>query len=36
MVKDVMKQHIILDGRNIYDSEKLEDMGFKYAGMGRG
>ena len=23
-------------GRNIYDSEKLKDMGFKYAGMGRG
>jgi len=34
-VKDVMKQSAVLDGRNIYDPEKLRDMGFKYMGMGR-
>jgi UDPglucose 6-dehydrogenase len=35
-VKDVMKQPVVLDGRNIYDPEKLKKMGFKYSGIGRG
>jgi UDPglucose 6-dehydrogenase len=35
-VKSVMKQPAILDGRNIYDPVRLKEMGFKYAGMGRG
>jgi UDPglucose 6-dehydrogenase len=35
-VKGLMKQPIVLDGRNIYDPEKLKSMGFKYAGIGRG
>ncbi|MFH1846956.1 MAG: UDP-glucose/GDP-mannose dehydrogenase family protein [Candidatus Omnitrophota bacterium] len=34
-LKKSMKQPIIIDGRNIYDPEKLKDMGFKYMGMGR-
>jgi UDPglucose 6-dehydrogenase len=35
-LKGVMTQPAILDGRNIYDPEKLKEMGFKYAGIGRG
>ena len=34
-LKSVMGQPVILDGRNIYDPEKLKDMGFRYAGIGR-
>ena len=34
-IKDSMKQPIIMDGRNIYDSNKLKEMGFKYTGIGR-
>ncbi len=34
-VKGAMKQPVILDGRNIYDPEKLQKMGFRYEGMGR-
>ena len=35
-IKDLMKQPVILDGRNIYDPEMLKKMGFKYTGVGRG
>lgn len=34
-IKKLMKQPIIIDGRNIYDRKKLEKIGFKYIGMGR-
>lgn len=34
--RDLMKTPIIFDGRNIYDPEKMNAMGFKYAGVGRG
>ena len=34
-VKQVMKNPAVLDGRNIYDPEKLRQLGFKYTGMGR-
>ncbi len=34
-VKDLMKQPVVLDGRNIYDSNKLKKMGFNYMGIGR-
>ncbi|MBU0683250.1 MAG: UDP-glucose/GDP-mannose dehydrogenase family protein [Candidatus Omnitrophota bacterium] len=34
-VKSVMKHPAVLDGRNIYDSGKLKNLGFKYAGIGR-
>lgn len=34
-VKGMMRQPVIVDGRNIYDPEKVKKMGFKYAGMGR-
>lgn len=35
-VRDLMKTPIIFDGRNIYDPEKMNAMGFNYAGVGRG
>ncbi|MBL7072445.1 MAG: UDP-glucose/GDP-mannose dehydrogenase family protein [Candidatus Omnitrophica bacterium] len=31
----VMRHPAVLDGRNIYDPEKLRQLGFKYSGMGR-
>lgn len=35
-VKELMKHPIIMDGRNIYDSDKVIKMGFRYRGLGRG
>lgn len=34
-IKKNMKGNIILDGRNIYDSEELKQYGFYYEGIGR-
>jgi len=34
-IKKLMKQHIIIDGRNIYESEEMARLGFKYKGVGR-
>jgi len=34
-VKSKMKRPIIFDGRNIYDPNKLREMGFEYFGVGR-
>lgn len=31
----LMKNHVIFDGRNIYDADEMEEVGFKYFGMGR-
>jgi nucleotide sugar dehydrogenase len=33
-VKKLMKNPIIIDGRRIYDSDKLREMGFYYSGVG--
>jgi UDPglucose 6-dehydrogenase len=35
-IKEIMRQPIILDGRNIYDPKRMKEMGFIYRGMGRG
>lgn len=35
-IKESMRQPVLLDGRNIYDSEKMKEIGFIYLGMGRG
>jgi UDPglucose 6-dehydrogenase len=35
-VKQLMKQTIIVDGRNIYEPGRLAELGFQYRGMGRG
>ena len=35
-IKGLLKTPIIFDGRNIYEIEEMERMGFNYRGMGRG
>jgi UDPglucose 6-dehydrogenase len=35
-VHELMKQAILFDGRNIYDPDKMKQLGFKYLGFGRG
>ncbi|HLE16624.1 MAG TPA: UDP binding domain-containing protein, partial [Anaerolineales bacterium] len=35
-LRDNMRQPVLFDGRNIYDPEKMERLGFKYRGLGRG
>lgn len=34
-VKKLMREPLILDGRNIYDPQKIKDLGFTYYGVGR-
>jgi len=35
-IKKLMRQPIIVDGRNIYDPKEMKRLGFKYIGIGRG
>jgi UDPglucose 6-dehydrogenase len=35
-IRDSMASPIIVDGRNIFDPEKMKRLGFKYRGVGRG
>jgi UDPglucose 6-dehydrogenase len=35
-VKGLMRQPVVVDGRNIYDPEKMQQLGFTYRGFGRG
>ena len=35
-VKILLKNPIIIDGRNIYDPKEMKELGFKYMGIGRG
>jgi UDPglucose 6-dehydrogenase len=35
-VKALMRQPVLIDGRNIYDPKRMVEMGFVYRGMGRG
>lgn len=35
-MKKLMRQHVIFDGRNIYDPEEIAGLGFTYYGIGRG
>jgi len=35
-IRDSMRQPVIFDGRNIYDPQKMADLGFQYRGVGRG
>ena len=35
MVKSLMRTPLIIDGRNVYDGDELEDMGFIYHCIGR-
>ena len=34
-VKKLMRQYIIIDGRNIYEPQKVKELGFTYQGVGR-
>ena len=34
-IKKLMKQPIIVDGRNIYNPDKLKKLGFMYKGIGK-
>ena len=34
-VRILLKNPIIIDGRNIYDPKEMSDFGFKYMGIGR-
>ncbi len=34
-IKRLLKQPVIVDGRNIYEPEKMKKMGFRYFGVGR-
>jgi UDPglucose 6-dehydrogenase len=35
-IKELMRQPILMDGRNIYDPSRMRKLGFAYRGMGRG
>lgn len=35
-VRDLMKTPVMFDGRNVYEPGKMADLGFDYAGVGRG
>jgi UDPglucose 6-dehydrogenase len=35
-LKRLMRQPLIVDGRNIYDPQRLQALGFRYLGVGRG
>jgi len=35
-IRDIMNQPVMLDGRNIYDPEQMQELGFTYRGLGRG
>jgi UDPglucose 6-dehydrogenase len=35
-VRGLMKQSVIIDGRNIYDPQVMKELGFYYRGVGRG
>ena len=34
-IRKIMKEPVLLDGRNIYDPQKMKEMGFVYSGVGR-
>jgi UDPglucose 6-dehydrogenase len=35
-IQETMRQPILIDGRNMYDVEEMQSLGFVYRGMGRG
>ncbi len=35
-IKSLMRQPVLIDGRNIYDPAEMRGMGFVYYGVGRG
>ena len=35
-MKKLLKSPVIFDGRNLYDPDELEELGFSYYAIGRG
>ena len=35
-IRDLMAGNVVIDGRNIYEPEQMNDLGFYYRGVGRG
>lgn len=35
-LRDALKQPVMIDGRNMYEPERMKRLGFKYRGVGRG
>ena len=35
-VRDLMNRPLVIDGRNIYEPNKMDELGFEYYGVGRG
>jgi UDPglucose 6-dehydrogenase len=35
-IKTLLRQPIVIDGRNLYSATKMKAMGFTYASIGRG
>ena len=35
-IKKLLRQPLIIDGRNLYDPERMRKLGFRYIGVGRG
>jgi len=35
-IRDTMRNPVLFDGRNIYNSDEMKTLGFKYRGLGRG
>ena len=34
LIRDLMRTHLVLDGRNIYDASEMKEMGFYYYCIG--
>ena len=35
-IKELLRAPVIVDGRNLYEPERMNRLGFQYAGIGRG
>ena len=35
VIRELLKEPVIFDGRNLYDLERMEDLGFTYDSIGR-
>jgi UDPglucose 6-dehydrogenase len=35
-IRDLLNRPVLFDGRNIYEPDKLRELGFKYRAFGRG
>jgi UDPglucose 6-dehydrogenase len=34
-IKKLLKQPLVIDGRNIYEPQRMKELGFNYIGIGR-